>query len=46
MRRRYFAPGLLAGVLATLGIAVVVWLVVAYTGIYNVAATDEHSDPM
>lgn len=46
MRRRDFTPGLLAGILATLGIAVVVWLVIAYTGIYNVAATDEHSDPM
>lgn len=46
MRRRYFASGLLAGILATLGIAVMVWLVIAYTGIYNVAATDEHSDPM
>lgn len=46
MRRGSFAAGLFAGILTTLVIAIVVWLIIAYSGAYNVAATDEHSDPM
>ena len=36
--------GAALGVVATLLVAVVVWLTVAYTGAYNVAATDMHAD--
>lgn len=36
--------GAALGVVATLFTALVVWLAVAYTGAYNVAATDTHAD--
>ncbi|MBM9594176.1 c-type cytochrome [Roseitranquillus sediminis] len=34
----------LGGALAAIAVAVVVWLAVAYTGAYNVAASDRHAD--
>ena len=36
--------GFILGVLATLILGIAVWLSVAYTGIYNVAASDPHAD--
>jgi hypothetical protein len=42
MKRRIVA-GVAAGVLGTLGMIVVVGLIVAYTGAFNVAATEEHA---
>jgi mono/diheme cytochrome c family protein len=41
---RKFGSGLALGVVATVLVAIVVWLTVAYTGIYNVAASDQHFD--
>ncbi|SDY95824.1 c-type cytochrome [Citreimonas salinaria] len=38
------AIGAALGVVATLLVAIAVWLTVAYTGAYNVAATDTHAD--
>ena len=37
-------PGMVIGILGTILVAVAVWLVVVYTGAYNVAATDRHAD--
>ncbi|WAP71427.1 c-type cytochrome [Jiella pelagia] len=39
-----FGAGLALGIVGTLLIAVAVWLTVAYTGAYNVAASDQHAD--
>lgn len=39
-----FGAGLALGVIGTLLVAVAVWLTVAYTGFYNVAASDQHAD--
>ncbi|HEX2019297.1 MAG TPA: cytochrome c [Aurantimonas sp.] len=39
-----FAAGLALGVVGTILLAVAVWLTVAYTGAYNVAASDQHAD--
>ncbi|MGZ3218318.1 c-type cytochrome [Paracoccus sp. T5] len=39
-----FAAGLGLGVVGTALIAIAVWLTVAYTGTYNVAASDQHAD--
>ena len=36
--------GVFGGILATILIAIVVWLGGVYTGAYNVAATDWHAD--
>lgn len=41
---RSMLSGFALGVLATILVAVAVWLTVAYTGAYNVAATDRHAD--
>jgi mono/diheme cytochrome c family protein len=41
-----FYSGLAAGAIAALLAGIAVWLVVAYTGIYNVAASDPHTDPI
>lgn len=41
---RKFGAGLALGIIGTLLLAVAVWLTVAYTGAYNVAASDEHAD--
>ena len=39
-----FGAGLALGITGTLLLAVAVWLTVAYTGAYNVAASDPHAD--
>ena len=36
--------GVALGVVATVLVAIAVWLTVAYTGAYNVAASDQHAD--
>lgn len=46
MRRTSFAAGLLAGIAGTLVTGFAAWLAVAYSGAYNVAATDDHADPV
>ena len=39
-----FGAGLALGIAGTIVVAIVVWLTVAYTGVYNVAASDQHAD--
>lgn len=39
-----FGAGLALGIIGTLLLAVAVWLTVAYTGAYNIAASDPHAD--
>ena len=39
-----FGIGIALGVVATVLLALAVWLIVVYTGVYNVAATDPHAD--
>lgn len=39
-----FGAGLVLGVIGTALIAITAWLTVAYTGAYNVAASDQHAD--
>lgn len=39
-----FGAGLALGVIGTILIALIAWLTVAYTGVYNVAASDQHAD--
>ncbi|CTQ34533.1 c-type cytochrome [Jannaschia rubra] len=41
-----FGAGIALGVLGTLLVAIAIWLTVAYTGIYNVAASAQHADPV
>ncbi|WP_374299573.1 hypothetical protein [Paracoccus sp. (in: a-proteobacteria)] len=36
--------GLISGIIGTILLAIIVWLIVVYTGTYNVAATDPHLD--
>jgi mono/diheme cytochrome c family protein len=38
--------GMLGGIIATLLVGIGVWLLVAYTGAYNVAASQQHFDPV
>lgn len=38
------AIGVAAGVVATVLVAIAAWLIVVYTGAYNVAASDQHFD--
>lgn len=44
MQRHPFAIGIIGGIVGTLLVAVAVWLTVVYTGAYNVAASDQHTD--
>ena len=44
MKKHPFAVGVLGGIIGTLLVAIAVWLAVAYSGAYNVAATDRHFD--
>ncbi|WP_375263452.1 c-type cytochrome [Palleronia sp.] len=44
MKKHPFTVGIVGGIIGTLLIAIVVWLAVAYSGAYNVAATDRHFD--
>jgi mono/diheme cytochrome c family protein len=39
-----FGAGVALGIIGTILVAMAVWLVVAYTGAYNVAASDQHAD--
>jgi mono/diheme cytochrome c family protein len=41
-----FGAGLALGIVGTILVAIAVWLTVAYTGAYNVAASDQHFDPV
>lgn len=41
---RKFGAGLALGIVGTLLVAIAIWLTVAYTGAYNVAASDQHAD--
>jgi mono/diheme cytochrome c family protein len=36
--------GLISGIIGTILLAIIVWLIVVYTGTYNLAATDPHLD--
>ena len=44
MKKHPFAIGVFGGIIGTLLVAIAVWLAVAYSGAYNVAATDRHFD--
>lgn len=44
MQKHPTITGLVGGVVGTILVGVVVWLLVVYTGAYNVAATDQHAD--
>jgi hypothetical protein len=44
MKNHSLLMGLLGGTVGTLRIGISVWLIVAYTGAYNVAASDQHAD--
>lgn len=46
MQKHPFAIGIIGGVAGTILVGVAVWLTVAYTGAYNVAASDQHFDPV
>lgn len=47
MTKRYgLGAGIVAGITAMVLAAIAVWLIVVYTGAYNVAATDAHADPV
>lgn len=39
-----FGSGLALGIVGTILVAIAMWLIVAYTGAYNVAASDQHAD--
>ncbi|WP_347140981.1 cytochrome c [Paracoccus sp. SSK6] len=39
-----FGSGLALGIVGTVLVAIAIWLTMAYTGAYNVAASDPHSD--
>jgi mono/diheme cytochrome c family protein len=39
-----FGAGLGLGIVGTIIVAIAVWITVTYTGIYNVAASDQHAD--
>jgi hypothetical protein len=41
---KQFGAGLALGIIATILVAIAAWLTVAYTGAYNVAASDRHFD--
>ncbi|WP_281827453.1 c-type cytochrome [Jannaschia rubra] len=41
---RKFGAGIALGIIGTLLVAVAIWLTIAYTGAYNVAASDQHAD--
>jgi hypothetical protein len=41
---KQFGAGLALGIVATVLVGIAVWLTVAYTGAYNVAAADRHFD--
>jgi mono/diheme cytochrome c family protein len=44
MQKHPLAIGAIGGIIGTLLVAVAVWLTIAYTGAYNVAASDQHAD--
>jgi mono/diheme cytochrome c family protein len=44
MQKHPLAIGIIGGIIGTLLAAVAVWLTIAYTGAYNVAASDQHAD--
>src|SRR3546814_10784681 len=46
MKKHPVLVGVVGGIVATLLIGVAVWLTIAYTGVYNVAASDQHFDPV
>lgn len=44
MKKHPLAIGIAGGIVGTLLVGFAVWLTVAYTGVYNVAASDMHFD--
>lgn len=44
--KKPFAFGLISGIVGTLLVAIALWQAVVYTGAYNVAASDQHADPV
>lgn len=46
MQKHPLAIGLIMGIVGTILVGIAVWLTVAYTGAYNVAASDQHFDPV
>lgn len=46
MHTHPLAIGLIGGVVGTILVAIAAWLTVVYTGAYNVAASDQHFDPV
>ncbi|TPE49711.1 c-type cytochrome [Amaricoccus solimangrovi] len=42
--KRQFGAGIALGILGTVLAAVAIWIVVVYTGAYNVAASERHTD--
>ncbi|WP_299843130.1 cytochrome c [uncultured Jannaschia sp.] len=41
-----FGAGLALGIIGTILVAIAIWLTLAYTGAYNVAASAQHADPV
>jgi mono/diheme cytochrome c family protein len=46
MQKHPFAIGFIIGIICTVLVGIAVWLTVVYTGAYNVAASDQHFDPV
>src|SRR3546814_8160270 len=46
MKKHPVLVGVVGGIVATPLLGVAVWLTIAYTGVYNVAASDQHFAPV
>ena len=46
MKKHPVLVGVVGGIIATLLLGIAVWFTIAYTGAYNVAASDQHFDPV
>ena len=44
MKKQPVIVGVIGGIVGTVLVGILVWLIVVYTGAYNVAATDRHGD--
>src|SRR3546814_532064 len=46
MKKHPGIVGVVGGIVATILVGIAVWLTIVYTGAYNVAASDQHFDPV
>lgn len=44
MKNQLSIVGIIGGIVGTVVVAIVLWLTIVYTGVYNVAASDQHAD--